>query len=190
MPLLPTQILWINLITDTLPAIALGIDPGDHDVMKRSPRNPKESFFANGAAFRAILGGTLIGGLTLAAFYFGLAEHGFSLSSKDISEDALTYARTMAFVVLAASQLFYSLTMRNSSKSILQVGLFTNKYLIGAIVVGLILQLGVISIPFFANAFKVQMLSLFDWCLVFGFALIPVLVNEVVKFFARRKENA
>lgn len=189
-PLLPTQILWINLITDTLPAIALGIDPGDHDVMKRSPRNPKESFFANGAAFRAILGGTLIGGLTLAAFYFGLAEHGFSLSSKDISEDALTYARTMAFVVLAASQLFYSLTMRNSSKSILQVGLFTNKYLIGAIVVGLILQLGVISIPFFANAFKVQMLSLFDWCLVFGFALIPVLVNEVVKFFARRKENA
>lgn len=189
-PLLPTQILWINLITDTLPAIALGIDPGDKDVMKRSPRNPKESFFANGAAFRAILGGTLIGVLTLAAFYFGLAEHGFSLSSKDISEDALTYARTMAFVVLAASQLFYSLTMRNSRKSILQVGLFSNKYLMGAIVIGLILQLGVISIPFFAEAFKVQMLSLFDWGLVFGFALIPVLVNEVIKFFARMKEDA
>lgn len=189
-PLLPTQILWINLITDTLPAIALGVDPGDKDVMKRKPRNPKESFFAGGAGFRAVLGGTLIGALTLAAFYFGLKEHGFSLSSKDITEDALTYARTMAFVVLAASQLFYSLTMRNSSKSILQVGLFTNKYLIGAIVVGLILQLGVISIPFFASAFKVQMLSLFDWGLVFGFALVPVLVNEVIKFFARMREKA
>jgi Ca2+-transporting ATPase len=184
-PLLPTQILWINLITDTLPAIALGVDPGDKDVMSKKPRDPKESFFARGAGFRAILGGTLIGTLTLAAFYFGLREHGFSLGSKDISEAALTYARTMAFVVLAASQLFYSLTMRNSTKSILQVGLFTNKYLVGAIVIGLALQLGVISIPFFASAFKVQMLSLFDWCLVFGFALIPVLVNEMIKLFTR-----
>lgn len=83
-PLLPTQILWINLITDSLPAIALGVDPGDKDVMKKPPRDPNESFFAEGAGSRAIIGGTLIGILTLLAFYFGLKEHGYSLGSTAI----------------------------------------------------------------------------------------------------------
>ncbi len=162
-PLLPTQILWINLITDALPAIALGVDPGDPDVMKQKPRSAKESFFAGGAGFRAIIGGVLIGALTLAAFYFGLDEFGYSLGSKNIPDDVLTYARTMAFVVLAGSQLFYSLSMRSPIKSIFKVGLFTNKYLIGAIIIGFILQLGVISIPVLAQAFSVQMLSVRDW---------------------------
>lgn len=188
-PLLPTQILWINLITDTLPAIALGVDPGDKDVMKKKPRNPKESFFAHGAGFRAVLGGSLIGILTLAAFYFGLSEYGYSLGSKDIPEHVLTYARTMSFVVLATSQLFYSLTMRNATKSIFQVGLFTNKYLVGAIITGVILQLGVISVPFLARAFQVQMLSGRDWMLVMLFALVPLAVNEIVKVFARIQER-
>lgn len=188
-PLLPTQILWINLITDTLPAIALGVDPGDKDAMKKKPRNPKESFFAGGAGFRAVLGGVLIGALTLAAFYFGLNEYGFGLTSANIPEEVLTYARTMAFVVLAASQLFYSLTMRNATKSIFQVGLFSNKYLVGAIIVGFILQLGVISVPFLAEAFQVTMLSLRDWGLVIAFAIVPLLVNEIVKFFMRQKES-
>ncbi len=184
-PLLPTQILWINLITDTLPAIALGIDPGDKDVMKKKPRDPRESFFAKGAGVRAIIGGTLIGILTLAAFYFGLNEYGYSLHSKDIPEDVLTYARTMSFVVLAASQLFYSLTVRNSTKSIFQIGLFSNMYLIWAIIVGFILQLGVISIPFLANAFNVHNLSLRDWGLVIVFALVPLAMNEIIKVFMR-----
>jgi Ca2+-transporting ATPase len=157
--------------------------------MKKKPRDPKESFFARGAGFRAILGGTLIGVLTLVAFYFGLREHGYSLGAENIPEDVLTYARTMSFVVLAASQLFYSLTMRNSTKSIFQVGLFSNKYLVGAIIVGFILQLGVISVPFFASAFKVQMLSVMDWGLVILFALIPLAVNEIVKLFVRIKEK-
>jgi len=188
-PLLPTQILWINLITDTLPAIALGVDPGDKDVMKQKPRNPKESFFAHGAAIRAIIGGVLIGLLTLAAFYFGLREHGYALSSQGIPEEIMTYARTMAFVVLAVSQLFYSLSMRNPNKTILRIGLFSNKYLIGAVIVGLILQLGVISVPFLSSAFKVQVLSGRDWLLVFGFSLVPLLINELLKLFRRSTGN-
>jgi Ca2+-transporting ATPase len=96
-PLLPTQILWINLVTDTLPAIALGIDPGDKDVMKAKPRDPRESFFAGGAGFRALVGGSLIGLLTLAAFYWGLYEHGYSMGSQEIPDAVITYARTMAF---------------------------------------------------------------------------------------------
>ena len=189
-PLLPTQILWINLVTDTLPAIALGIDPGDKDVMKEKPRNPKESFFAGGAGVRALIGGTLIGLLTLAAFYYGLYEHGYSMGAQEIPDEILSYARTMAFVVLAAAQLFYSLSMRSATKSIFQVGLFTNKPLIGAIIAGFVLQLGVISIPFLASAFKVQNLSLQDWGLVFGFALIPLVVNELIKVGLRLKKTA
>lgn len=184
-PLLPTQILWINLVTDSLPAIALGIDPGDKEVMKLKPRDPKESFFAHGAGTKAIIGGVLIGALTLVAFYFGLNEFGYGLRSKNIPEDVLTYARTMAFVVISASQLFYSLSMRNATKSILRIGLFSNVYLIGAILVGLLLQLGVISIPFFADAFKLQMLSVKDWGIVLGFALVPLVLNEIIKGFRR-----
>ncbi|MDF2801832.1 MAG: ATPase [Anaerocolumna sp.] len=191
-PLLPTQILWINLITDSLPAIALGIDPGDKDVMKYKPRNPKESFFAQGAGLRAILGGFLIGILTLAAFYFGLDEHGYSLVDKNIPEEVMTYARTMSFVVLAASQLFYSLTVRHGRKSIFQIGIFSNMYLIGAIVIGFILQLTVISVPFLANAFKVHNLSVRDWLIVIGFALVPLALNEIIKLFMRifKKDEA
>lgn len=188
-PLLPTQILWINLVTDTLPAIALGIDPGDKDVMKAKPRNPRESFFGGGAGMRALIGGSLIGTLTLAAFYWGLYEHGFSMGSLEIPDEVLTYARTMAFVVLAASQLFYSLSMRSATKSIFQVGLFTNKPLIVAILAGLFLQLVVISVPFLASAFKVQNLSALDWGIVFCFALVPLTVNELIKVWLRLKET-
>lgn len=184
-PLLPTQILWINLITDTLPAISLGVDPGDPDVMKMKPRDPKESFFAGGAGIRAVIGGLLIGTLTLVAFYLGLKEAGYSLTASNIPEDALSYARTMAFVVLAASQLFYSLSMRSATKMIVQIGLFTNPYLIGSIIVGLLLQLLVISVPVLAGAFKLQMLSPGSWCLVLGLALVPEIVNELIKLVKR-----
>jgi Ca2+-transporting ATPase len=188
-PLLPTQILWVNLITDSLPAIALGVDPGDKDIMKQKPRNPKESFFAGGTGVRAVLGGALIGILTLAAFYFGLTEYGYSLGSGDIPIDVLTYARTMSFVVLASSQLFYSLAMRNPTKSIFQLGLFSNRYLIGAILAGFVLQVGVISIPVLADAFNVTNLSPSDWGLVLTFSATPLIVNEVVKMFLRSTIN-
>ncbi|AGA69065.1 P-type ATPase, translocating [Desulfitobacterium dichloroeliminans LMG P-21439] len=185
-PLMPTQLLWINLITDTLPAIALGVDPGDKDVMKQKPRDPRESFFAHGAALRAVIGGVLIGTLTLVAFYVGLREYGYTLGSATIPDDVLTYSRTMAFVVLAASQLFYSLSMRSATKSIFTVGFFSNKYLILAIIVGLLLQLMVISVPFLSSAFKLQMLSLRDWGIVLSLAIIPLIVRELFKIFQRK----
>jgi Ca2+-transporting ATPase len=188
-PLTATQLLWINLITDALPAIALGVDPGDKDVMKKKPRNPKESFFAGGAGARAVIGGVLIGCLTLLAFYFGLTERGYLFGAGDPTEEQLLYARTMAFVVLAASQLFYSLSVRNSSKSIFKIGLFSNMKLIGAIIVGFLLQEIVISIPVLANAFNVHNLPLNDWAIVIGFALIPLIVNEIIKFFMKVAEE-
>ena len=183
-PLLPTQILWVNLVTDTLPAISLGMDPGDPDAMKKKPRSTKESFFSNGAGVRAVIGGTLIGILTLAAFVWGLMERGIAfseLTSVGVNHPDLVYARTMAFVVLAASQLFYSLSMRNPIKSIFQIGLFSNKYLAGSIVVGILLQLLLIEVPFLANAFRVTSLPANDWLIVIGFSLIPLAVNELIK---------
>jgi len=116
LPLIATQLLWVNLVTDTLPALALGIDPGDKDVMKRQPRNPKESFFSEGAGMRAVIGGTLIGLLTLAAFYIGINETGMignlgqleamAKNGNEAAKHALTQGRTMAFIVLTVSQLF------------------------------------------------------------------------------------
>ncbi|HSP47247.1 MAG TPA: cation-translocating P-type ATPase, partial [Clostridiaceae bacterium] len=189
-PLLPTQILWVNLVTDTLPAISLGVDPGDHDVMYKKPRPPKESFFAGGAGVRAVIGGLLIGSLTLVAFYVGLRERGVSIfDSANASEDVLVYARTMSFVVLATSQLFYSLSMRSPIKSIFQVGFFKNGYLILSIVVGIFLQYLVITIDPIANAFRVHDLPLNDWILVFALSVIPLIVNELIKLLRRMSDK-
>lgn len=187
-PLIATQILWINLLTDTLPAIALGIDPGDKEVMKRKPRDPKESFFAHGAGTRAALGGLLIGLITIIAFAFGLNAEGYSLSTANIPDEALAHGRTMAFIVLAASQLFYSLAKRNNTKSIFQIGLFSNKYLIGAIIIGLLLQVLVINIPVLAAAFGMQPISLADWGIAIGLAFLPLIVNEIIKIFMRMRK--
>jgi len=188
-PLRPIHILWINLITDTLPALALGVDPGDPDVMKYKPRNPNDSLF-KGAGLGLLLNGLLIGVITLVAFVIGAKYYNgdtslFPLFPKDLSADALEHAQTMAFVVLSVSQLVHSLNMRNDKKSIFQIGLFSNKYLIAAIVFGIVLQDLIITIPFLANAFSVHDLNLADWGIVTGLSLVPLLLNEIAKIFKR-----
>ena len=186
-PLIATQLLWINLITDSFPAIALGMDPGNPDVMKEKPRNAKESFFAGGAGIHLILGGVLIGALTIAGFWFGYYEHGYSPFDHSAPENTVEYARTMAFMVLVMCQLFFSLAVRNSSKSIFQIGIFSNKYLVGAIVLGVLLQLIVIGIPFMQRAFHLQMLDLGGWLIAISLGLVPLLINEIVKIFIRAR---
>ncbi len=182
LPLVATQLLWVNLVTDTLPAIALGVDPGDKDVMNRKPRDPKESFFAGGAGMRATVGGILIGSLTLIAFYLGWKHHGLD------GEEAVTYGRTMAFIVLTFSQLFYSLTMRNTKKTIFEVGFFGNKFLIVSIIIGILLQVGLININAIATIFKVTAIKLVDWDIVIVLSLIPVIINEFIKIGTRIKK--
>ncbi len=184
-PLIATQILWINLITDSLPAIALGMDPGDPDVMKEKPRDPKESFFAHGAGWHAVMGGLLIGGLTILAFWFGYYERGYSPFDKNVPEEVLKNARTLAFIVLIACQLFYSLSVRNVKKSVFKIGLFSNKYLIGAIVLGLVLQLGVMFIPFLRDAFGLVMLDSRGWTIAIIAGIVPFVLSEVMKLFRK-----
>lgn len=184
-PLIATQLLWINLLTDTLPAVALGMDPGDPDVMKEKPRPPKESFFAHGAGLRALAGGIIVGLLTIFSFWYGYAEHGYSPFDEAVPDSVVSYARTMAFMSLIAAQLFYSLAFRNSVKSVFQIGVFSNKYLIASIIIGLLLQLMVIEIPVMKDAFRLRMLDLGGWVNVIVPALTPLAVSEIIKIFIR-----
>lgn len=178
-PLKPIHILWVNLITDTLPALSLGVDPGDKNVMDNPPRNPKESLFSGGTPIFLILNGILIGSLTLFAFKYGEAKY-----------DTLQHAQTMSFVVLSVSQLFHSLNMRHPEKSIFQVGLFTNKYLILSIVFGIFLQDVIITVPFLANVFDVFDLTMNDWLFVGSLSIIPLVLNEIAKIFIRMKKKS
>ncbi|MBK8805717.1 MAG: cation-translocating P-type ATPase [Bacteroidales bacterium] len=191
-PLIATQLLWINLITDSLPAIALGMDPGNPDVMKEKPRPANESFFANGAAMHVLLGGFLIGTLTIIAYFYGDYEHGYNPFDKQVPQNTLEYARTMAFMVLVVCQLVYSLAFRNERKSIFSIGIFSNKYLVGAIILGLALQLVVIGIPAIKSAFHLQMPDAKAWGIIFALGITPLLLNEIFKLFVRiwnKKEN-
>jgi Ca2+-transporting ATPase len=184
-PLIATQLLWINLITDSLPAIALGMDPGSPDVMKEKPRPAKESFFANGAGMHVLLGGFLIGALTITAYFFGYYEKGYTPFDKQVPQNIIEYARTMAFMVLVVCQLLYSLAFRNERKSIFSIGIFSNKYLVGAILAGLTLQLVVIGIPAIKNAFHLQMPDIRAWGIIFTLGFIPLVLNEFIKLFTR-----
>jgi Ca2+-transporting ATPase len=184
-PLIATQLLWINLITDSFPAIALGMDPGSPDVMSEKPRDSKESFFAGDAGMHVVTGGVLIGGLTIFAFWYGYYQHGFSPFRGMVPANTVEYARTMAFMVLVMCQLFYSLAVRNSSKSVFQIGVFSNKYLSGAILLGVLLQLLVIGIPVMQRAFHLQMLDVRTWLIVVSLGLVPLLLNEFIKIFIR-----
>ena len=174
-PLLPIHILWVNLITDSFPALSLGVDPGDEGVMDLPPRSPKESLFAGRMGILLILNGILIGANTLFAFLLG----------EYLYPESLRHAQTMAFVVLSVSQLFYSLSMRNETKSLFQVGILKNKWLICSVLFGILIQFAIITIPFTATIFKVYSLTLKDWGIVILISLIPFIVNEIVKIFFR-----
>ncbi len=129
-PLSATQLLWINLITDSLPAIALGLDSDDPEIMKKAPRDNKKSFFSQKTIFKDIFGGVLIGGITLLAFFWGYYEHGYHPLASDVPSEVLSYARTMAFLVLVSAQLFYAFALRHSKKSIFTIGWTSNLYLL------------------------------------------------------------
>lgn len=185
-PLTAVHILWVNLITDTLPAISLGLDPDDPDVMKDKPRSIKESIFAHGSGTFVIMNGILIGVLTLFAFITGLcvytgANSIFTINFGDISTDALVHAQTMAFITLSISQLFHSLNLRSMKRSIFRVGLFSNKYLIGAIVIGIAIQAALVNLPIFNDLFEIHLLGITDWLFIVSISLLPVVINELVK---------
>ena len=189
-PLTAIHILWVNLITDTLPAIALGVDPEDPDVMKEKPRSASERIFVKDDVSFMILNGSLIGILTLFAFMEGLKIYTestslFTMNLQAVNSEALIHAQTLAFLTLSVSQLFHAFNLRTNQKSIFQAGIFKNRYLIGAVVVGLVLQIALVYVPVFSDWFHLRPLVWQEWLFVIGLSMIPVAVNEFVKAMKR-----
>lgn len=189
-PLTAIHILWVNLITDTLPAIALGVDPEDPDVMKEKPRSASERIFVKDDVSFMILNGSLIGILTLFAFMEGLKIYTestslFTMNLQAVNSEALIHAQTLAFLTLSVSQLFHAFNLRTSRKSIFQAGIFKNRYLIGAVGVGLVLQIALVYVPVFSDWFHLRPLVWQEWLFVIGLSMIPVAVNEFVKAMKR-----
>jgi P-type Ca2+ transporter type 2C len=181
-PLLPIHILWINLVTDTFPALALGMDPGDPDIIKERPRDPKESLFARGGTSFMVLNGLWVGIITIAAFWIGMSL----AATKGLDADgSLLLARTMAFCVLSICQLFHAFDCRNWKKSLFTIGFFSNLWLVGALVLGLVLQCTLVLFPPLAAFFKVSVLSGLEWLIVFSLAFSPIVLNELSKLIRR-----
>lgn len=172
-PLSATQLLWVNLVTDSLPAIALGLDPPDEDIMQKPPRDAKKSIFADGLWVSVIFEGLVIGALALLAFSVGVNV----FCSLDIG-------RTMAFAVLSLSELVHSFNMR-SEKSILNRKLFKNPYLIGAFLLGLLLEVVVISTPAVAAVFDAVVLNFIQWVIVGILSVMPVVIVELQKLLSK-----
>lgn len=175
-PLLAVHLLWVNLVTDSLPAIALGLDPAGRDIMDGKPQECSKGLFSKGLWIRIGLEGMMIGMLALVAFGIG---HVFF----DVGE-AVETGRTMAFATLSISQLVHAFNMR-SEKSIFKINLFGNMYLVGSLIIGVILQAGVIMIEPLAKIFKVTPLSSVQWLIVAGLCIVPILVVEAEKLFQK-----
>ncbi len=175
-PLLPIHILWVNLVTDSLPALALSVDPAEKNIMNRKAKKNK-NIFSKGMIWRIVYQGVMIGILTLVAFGIGCNFNFESLSNPEVA----TRAQTMAFAVLAFSELVHVLNLRSNKESIFKVGLFTNKVLIGAIALSAVLMLVVLTIPGLQSIFEVATLSMNDIWVVIGLTFAPLLIVEVFK---------
>ena len=173
-PLLPVQLLWMNLVTDSLPAIALGSEPAEPDVMMRKPVTKTNSVFSDGLGIQMVLEGMVIGGLALTAYMLGYRR--YSLES----------ARTMAFTVLSLSQLFHVYNIR-SKESLFCIGFFTNHRLNMAFILCFIMQIGVVMIPVTAKIFSVIPMDLKQWAMVLALSATPILAVELQKWINRKE---
>jgi Ca2+-transporting ATPase len=171
-PLLPIQILLVNLATDGLPAIALGVDPPDGDIMSGKPRPKNESIFARGLSEKIIVRGSLIGVCTVFAFISG-KYYGFSLVT----------SRTIALSTLIMSQLIHVFECRSERHSIFEIKLFTNMYLVGAVCISISMLLCVLYIPFMQGVFHTSALDIGQWGIVIFFSGIIALINSLYLYF-------
>ena len=179
----PTHLLWINLITDSIPAIALGMEEAESDSMNQPPRDAKEGVFSRGLGFDCLWQGTMVTVLTVAAYFIGhYIESGIWEVAQ--SEDGIT----MAFLTLSMSEMFHSLNMRSRRQSIFKLKTH-NKYLYFAIASSFVLTTMVIYVPFLSNAFQFQPISLLEYVVAMGLGVTVVPIVEIVKFFQRRYER-
>lgn len=169
-PLLAIQLLWVNLVTDSLPAIALGLEKAESNIMNRLPRNPRKSLFADGLWGKITTEGVMIGMLTLVAFSIGNNLY------------SIEVGRTMAFLSLGILELVHSFNIKGE-ESIFKTGLFENRYLVGAFVLGTLLQVVVVVISPLAQIFDVVPLNSVQWLMTVIISILPVVIVELQKKF-------
>ncbi|KAB2954481.1 calcium-transporting P-type ATPase, PMR1-type [Heliorestis acidaminivorans] len=174
LPLLPVQLLWVNLVTDGLPALALGLEKSEPDVMERSPRHPQESIFSRGLAQKILFWGAYCGVATLAVFSYGIY-----LGDLDL-------ARTMAFCTLTFFQLFYVFDCRSEKYSIFELGWTSNPYLIGAVALSALMQIAVVYIPPLQLIFQTVPLEISHWLVILFMAGGWLLLAGIWHFLSRR----
>lgn len=199
-PLNPSHILWINLITDSLPALSLGVDCSDTShFMKRPPRPKDENLFADGGLSCTVFYGLLIGFISISAFLYlpiqTLRASGIAITPSHIREllllpDVLTRSQTYAFTVLGISQLFHAIGMRDVDCSLFRMKHFTNKLMMLAVVLGIALQALVTTVPYFIKAFGTVPLSFSDWKMLLLLAAMPLLAHEFLYWHARLRSKA
>ncbi len=170
-PLTPIMILWVNLVTDSLPALALSMDPAEKDIMTRRPRDPQQGFFTKGMMWRIFYQGATIGLISLLAYMVGNRDGGQTLG------------QTMAFAVLAFSQLIHVRNLHSNRLSSFRTSIFSNKMLLLAILASAALMLIVLFIPAIREIFNLEVMDTTHWLYVIGLSFVPVVVVEIVKLF-------
>jgi Ca2+-transporting ATPase len=175
-PLLPIQLLWVNLVTDGLPALALGVDPVAPDIMARPPRKPDQPIITGARAWLIGLQGILIMACSLSAFLFVLLYE----------KEDLAMARTAALATLACSQLFHSFNCRSMRDSLFKIGIFSNPQLVYATGLSFLLQMAIIYVPFLQPVFKTRTLGALDLSMIIVFSSLPLWIMELVKALNRK----
>ncbi len=172
-PLIAIQLLWINLVTDSFPALALGMEPTDKDIMNKKPLDAKKSLFSGGLGYNIFIEGSFIGAISLLAFTMGKVF--FDKTTLPV------IGRTMAFAVLGLSQIIHSFNVR-SEKTLRKTGVLGNKYLIYSFLFCMFLQISVITIPSLCALFRTESLNFLQWLIVAILSLSPLLISELEKF--------
>lgn len=185
----PVHILWVNLVTDTFPALALGVDNDNRHVMEQKPRRTEEHIL-HGSLHHLIWNGLLIGGLTLLAFILGAYYvDGEWLHGQQLSAHGLMVAQTMAFLTLSFAQLFHAFNVRSMTDTIFSKQLWSNRYLLYAFGFGIALQVLLVTVGPLAAVFHLHALTLIEWSTVFGLSIVPIIFNELLKMKRRHAKN-
>ena len=181
--LLPIHILWINLVTDSLPALALAFDPANKDIMNRKPNKPGKGVFTKGMTWRVIYQGIMIGLLTLGAFMIGLATTTEPIDGLTLDESKIEVGQTMAFVTLALSELVHVFNVRNNKVSVFKTGIKGNSKLIWATLASAALMLVILFIPALRNIFSIPILPTENIIELIGLIIAPLIIVELFKLF-------
>ena len=179
--LLPIHILWINLVTDSLPALALAFDPANDDIMSRKPIKQSKGIFTKGMTFRIIYQGIMIGLITLAAFIIGLKTTTQPLEGLTLDESKIQVGQTMAFIVLALSELVHVFNIRDNKKSIFKTVIFNNSVLVAAIIASAALMFVILLIPALRGIFSIPVLPMDNVLETILLIFLPIVVVEIFK---------